>query len=105
MRTGYLAARVETILNSELPPRPPRKTFQPKCPELPLLQTYAGEAPKSFWDKFPVNRNIHGKSPYVMNPDRLVELAEEAGVLDMELAHKVANDIRCGADLKVLHGV
>ena len=96
-----LASQVFEIINSDPPPRPAKKPFKPKCPELPQLQSYVGSAPKDFWEKFPSNRNIHGKSPFKMNPDRLEELAAEAGVCDQFMVKSVADDIRFGADLKV----
>ena len=96
-----LAKRVHGILSSDPSPRIARKVFKPKCPEVQTLPSYVGSAPDEFWDSFPSNRNIHGGSPYKMKPDRLEELALEAGVMDMDLVRAVANDIRHGADLKV----
>ena len=83
------------------PPRPKQKVFKPKCPEVMVLRSYGGSAPETFWKSFPVNRNIHGKSPFVMDGDRLLELAVAAGVDDMSTVKAVANDIKFGCDLKV----
>ena len=89
------------IMNHPPPDIPAMKTFVPKCPELEKLSSYHGEAKAEFWESFPVYRNMHGKSPYKLKADVLVQLAEKAEVADMVTVRAVANDILCGCDLKV----
>ena len=89
------------IMNHPPPDMPPLKVFTPKCPELEKLSSYNGEAKEEFWQSFPVYRNMHGKSPYKLRADVLVQLAEGVVVADMETVRAVANDIIHGCDLKV----
>ena len=91
----------EAVVAAPLPPRPPPKIFKPKCPEIPVLDDYSGEAGDDFWDKFPKNMDMFGGSPYKLDADLLVKRAKEAGYANMALVDEIANDIRHGCDLKV----
>lgn len=90
------------IIAADPPPAPPPlKVFKPKCPELPILKSYHFGAPESFWEKFPTFRNAHAKSPFVMNPELLMEMAIKVGVNDMVMVEAVCNDIRYGCNLMI----
>ena len=80
---------------------PPLKKFTPKCPEIPVLKNYEFGVPKSFWDKFPVNRDSHGQGPYHLKADLILDRAIQSGVQNMKVVREVVNNIRNGCDLQV----
>ena len=56
----WLMGKLRELDEKEFPPRHPKKEFVAENPEIPILQSYKGAAPETFWDKFPVNRNERG---------------------------------------------
>ena len=99
--TLSLAKRVLLLEKLPLPPRPPKKLFNPKLPNLPILKNYGVPAGDDYWKEFPPMRNLHSKSPYKLRSDRLLELAKEANITDMVTVNAVIDQINNGCDLKV----
>ena len=89
------------IVEQGNPPRPKLKEFKAKCPEVHVLSDYRGGAPDSFWKTFPKNLNLHGHSPYKLNSGKLLEMAIEYGLTDMETVRAVVDQINNGCDLGV----
>ena len=81
---------------ARLPPLPPPKLFTPKH-ELPILDTYATDAPPSFWEKFPKNFNVTPSSR--INADLLKDLGLSAGFPDKLLLEAICNDVKFGAHI------
>ena len=52
-----LLDRLLRIESTPLPPRLPKKGFNPANPEVPILEDYRKEPKQEFWDAFPVHRN------------------------------------------------
>ena len=48
-----LAERLQSQGLKQRPAPRPVKTFTPKCPELPRLNTYEGDFPGNYWKDFP----------------------------------------------------
>lgn len=99
--TISLARKVLELEKMPLPPRPPKKVFKPKLPNLPVLKNYGVPAGKDYWKEFPSKRNLHSRSPYKLRSDRLLELAVEANVPDMDTVMAVIDQINNGCDLRV----
>ena len=78
------------------PPVEPKKIFVPKF-DLPEVKDYRGQAPEGFWDKFPVNWQLEGKS--WVDPVKLESLAAAVGYPDREGLKVVCKDLREGADI------
>ena len=87
-RTRLILELFEIIMSNPPLDPPPAKTFKPKC-DLPVLKSYHFGAPDSYWEKFPMYRNIHGRSPYKLNADLLLKLAEQYNVTDIETVRAV----------------
>ena len=119
-RVRTLLAVIDTIISNPIPPRPSPKAFNPKCPELPKLKSYHFGAPDSYWEEFPSYRNMHGGnhiifyykrcknikiyitgSPYRLDPDLMLKMAEDVGVTDMNTVREVYRDIKEGCNMKV----
>ena len=98
-----LLERLTEIESTPLPPRLPKKGFNPANPEVPILDDYRKEPKKEFWDAFPKHRNWKSGTPFKLKVDRLEELVEQAGATEQltSLLEDVSNDIKYGADLKV----
>lgn len=71
------------------------KTFVPKV-KLPAVKDHSNPD-STFWDFFPKNTNLIGKS--MINAMRLMSLALAVGVLDTERLNLVYADITKGADI------
>ena len=86
-----------------MPPRLPKKGFNPANPEIEILKDYRKEPNKKFWDSFPVHRDYRSGTPFKLSVSRLEELVEQAGATEQltSLLEDVTNDIKVGADLKV----
>ena len=95
--------KLTEIESTPLPPRLPKKGFNPANPEIPILEDYRKEPKKEFWDKFPKHRNWRSGTPFKLRVDRLEELVDQAGgtVQLKTLLEDVSDDIKIGADLKV----
>ena len=78
----------------ELDPLPPMKVFTPKF-NLPILNSYEGEAPKEFWDGFP--RYKSNKAGGMVDGHKLRLLAEGCGYSNKELLDTVCRDLVEGA--------
>ena len=98
-----LLDRLAEIESTPLPPRLPKKGFNPANPEIPILDDYRKEPKKEFWDSFPKHRNWKSGTPFKLSVERLEELVEQAGATEQltSLLEDVSNDIKNGADLKV----
>ena len=83
------------------PVAPPLKLFKPKCPELQELKSYHFGAPASYWDDFPVHRNLHSQSPYSLDSQLLLAMSIKVGVRDLHTVRWVCKNIEEGCDLKV----
>ena len=73
------------------PPVAPKKVFVPKF-DLPEVKDYRGQALEGFWDKFPVNKQMEGKS--WVDPVKLESLAAAVGYPDKEGLEVVCKDLR-----------
>ena len=80
------------------PPVPEAKTFVPKLPELPRLDSYKGSFSQSFWDKFPVNRQESWDPESWISGDTLLEEAIRAGVDNLTDARAAREILVNGAD-------
>ena len=80
------------------PPLPQPKTFVPKLPELPKLDSYKGSFSQSFWDKFPVNRQESWDPESWISGDTLLEEAIRAGVDNLTDARAAREILVNGAD-------
>jgi len=78
------------------PQLPACKTFKPKF-DLPILADYSKPAPPEFWERFP--QNFDTTIPKIIDPDKLLQLANVAGVADSALCAQVINNIRNGAEI------
>ena len=98
-----LVERLANIQATPLPPRLPKKGFNPANPEIPILDCYRNPPPKTFWKSFPVNRNWKGGTPFCLDTERLREWVNKAGAPHhlVSLLDLVIPDIMQGADLKV----
>ena len=98
-----LLERLARIESTPLPPRLPKKGFNPANPEVEILKDYRKEPKKEFWDSFPKHRNWKSGTPFKLDVSRLEELVEQAGATEQltSLLEDVASDIKNGADLKV----
>ena len=83
--------------SKELPPLPPLKIFKPKFPSLPVLESYEGGAPPSFWQEFPVNLVQPAKA--AVDYKKLRAMALEAGFKDLATLEAVCKDLKFGADI------
>ena len=88
--------RWQEAASAPLAPLPDKKVFKPKN-DLPVLDNYKGGAPDCFWAKFPVN--IVQPAPPLVNADRLMELALEAGFDDLTLLEAIVFDLKNGAKI------
>ena len=106
MSVDDLLNRLGEIESTPLPPRYPKKEFKPDNPEIEVLEDYSKNPKKGFWEKFPVNRNVRGGTPYKLKVDKLEELVVQAGETEqlVTLLGEVKSDILNGADLKVEQG-
>ena len=87
----------------ELDPLPPMKVFTPKF-NLPILNSYEGEAPKEFWDGFP--RYKSNKAGGMVDGHKLRLLAEGCGYSNKELLDTVCRDlVRVPASAAKVHFV
>jgi hypothetical protein len=93
--------RLAELAQGPVPVLPPLKEFKPKCGELPVLKSYHFGAPDSYWEKFPVFKNLHAQSPYRLDANLLKALAVKAGVRDMQTVDWVCQNIKDGCNLKV----
>ena len=86
-----------------MPPRLPKKGFNPANPEIPILEDYKKAPKKEFWKTFPKHRNWKSGTPFKLSVSRLEELVEKAGSTEQltTLLEEVTHDIEKGADLKV----
>ena len=72
------------------------RSFQGKF-GLPVLRDYRAAAPEEFWDSFPVNNEMSGKS--LVSPSRLRGLAMALGVSDPAALEKVCSNLEGGAEI------
>ena len=84
-----------------MPDIPPLKVFKAKCPEIPILKNYDFGAPRSFWNKFPVNKNIKKPGPFKLDAEQILSRATKCGVQNMRVVRGFVNDIKNGCNLKV----
>ena len=61
---------------------------------MPVLHDYRAAAPEEFWDSFPVNNEMSGKS--LVSPSRLRGLAMALGVSDPAALEKVCSNLEGG---------
>jgi hypothetical protein len=88
--------RVSAATAEPDPPLPPTKNFVPKYP-LPTLGDYSANADETFWEKFPANMNMTGKSS--VSSTRLRSWANAVGCGDRERLDAVCRDLDNGADI------
>ena len=74
------------------------RSFQGKF-GLPVLRDYRAAAPEEFWDSFPVNNEMSGKS--LVSPSRLRGLAMALGVSDPAALEKVCSNLEGGGGDRV----
>jgi hypothetical protein len=72
------------------------KNFTPKK-NLPTLADYSIDADEKFWEKFPSNHKLLGKS--TVSATRLRSWANAVGCNDWDRLHKVCRDLENGADI------
>ncbi len=75
---------------------PPPKTFKPKHP-LPVLIDYSSDPGPEFWDQFPKNHVVLGKS--TICPEKLRNLAWSVGYTDSVMLDTVCKDLSEGANI------
>ena len=75
---------------------PPQKIFKPKF-GLPNLASYAGDAPKWFWDLFP--SNLVCPAPPLIDVTKLESLARECGYPDQARLDRVVERLTFGASI------
>ena len=78
------------------PEIPPAKVFKPKHP-LPAVADYKEPQPAEFWEKFPSNGSMVGKS--TICPNKLRALAWSVGYRDVALLELVCRDLTDGANI------
>ena len=105
-RTDWWGDRLEEILRSPNPERFPKKEFKATCPELPILEDYVVDPGVEFWDKFPVNKNECGGSPFKINVKKLESLvmSTDPDFSTLALLKEVIKDVENGCDLAVGDG-
>ena len=101
-----MLARLARIQATPLPPRPPKKGFNPANPEVPILQDYRASPNKAFWEAFPVHRNWRSGTPYKLDLEKLGDLVKMAGNTEQmrSLLEVISQDVLYGADLMVEEG-
>ena len=72
----YIEARARARRRSN-PPKPADKVFRPKNPELEVLESYEGDFPDSYWDKW-TKKELSDRAVSWVDPVRLREEAEKA---------------------------
>ena len=99
-------SRLSRIQSTPLPPRPPKKGFNPANPEIPILENYRARPGKEFWDVFPVHRNWRSGTPFKLDLDKLESCVKLAGDTEQmrTLLSEISHDVTYGADLKVEDG-
>jgi hypothetical protein len=78
------------------PEIPPAKVFKSKHP-LPAVADYKAAQPAEFWEKFPSNGSMVGKS--TICPSKLRALAWSVGYRDVALLELVCRDLTDGANI------
>ena len=74
------------------------KTFTPKCPELPRLNTYEGDFPGNYWKDFPSYKPTSWKPSSWISGDELLSCAEEAGVDNLGDTYRARDILNSGAN-------
>ena len=83
-----------------LPSPLPLKSFVQKHKELPVLSTYCGRLPGSYWGKW--KRRSYGSLTPARSwvcPDKVAKLASTLGYKDIDRLTRVTQRLREGADL------
>ena len=69
--TEVMLEELARINPNPIDPSPADYPFKAAVPSVPILKRYDQPPPPSFWDAFPKDRNIHKKSPFVINTAKL----------------------------------
>ena len=77
------------------PPNLDEPPFEPKCPELPVLDSYRGSFPQSYWDLWPKKELNSTPAPWI-SPTKLKSVALSMGYPHMEAVNKVADSLAAG---------
>ena len=91
----YIEARARARRRSN-PPKPADKVFRPKNPELEVLESYEGDFPDSYWDRW-TKKELSDRAVSWVDPVRLREEAEKANI-DPGWVGKVCERLANGAD-------
>ena len=90
---------VQSRMTSGDPEPPPKKKFSPKF-NLPVLNSYRGNADDRYWRYWPrVSWEDSRKFKSQINPDKLWQMAIDTGFSDRDLLKQVCDDLKQGADI------
>jgi hypothetical protein len=73
------------------------KIFKPKCPDIPIRESYEGEFEDSWWAEFPVNLTCPGES--LIKEKQLRKLANTLGCTDKARLERVCKRLIEGANI------